>query len=98
MRHLCCCPATLGRQDAKPAAKPAFKIPALARVAAAAQPPEPASADNGGDGAGARSGSEEPAGSSGNGSDGGGALVKKQRKFGKFGKDPTVTTDFLPDK
>eukprot|EP00198_Chlamydomonas_reinhardtii_P003194 XP_001692530.1 predicted protein [Chlamydomonas reinhardtii] len=22
----------------------------------------------------------------------------KQRKFGKFGKDPTVTTDFLPDK
>ncbi|KAG2434673.1 hypothetical protein HXX76_007566 [Chlamydomonas incerta] len=83
-------------EDAKPV-KPAFKLPALARVAAAAAPPEPA-ADNGADGAGARAGSEEPAGSSGNGSDGGGALVKKQRKFGKFGKDPTVTTDFLPDK
>lgn len=75
--------------------KPAFKLPALARVAAAAQPPEPA-ADNG---AAARSGSEEPAGSEGgNGSDGGNGLSKKQRKFGKFGKDPTVTTDFLPDK
>ncbi|KXZ54696.1 hypothetical protein GPECTOR_4g764 [Gonium pectorale] len=101
-------------EAARPSAPPAFKLPAFARVVAAGaateQPSAPAAAtttsgaagdaaDGAAAGGGGRSGSEEPAGSSGNNSDGGGAgALAKKRKFGKLGKDPTVATDFLPDK
>ncbi|GIL91663.1 hypothetical protein Vretimale_9551 [Volvox reticuliferus] len=97
------------REDGGRAAPvPAFKtLPAWARAAApqvvalTEAPVEPATAANA-DAAEARAGSEEPAGSSGNGSDGGGAgalaVASKKRKFGKFGKDPSIATDFLPDK
>lgn len=98
-------------EDKPSAPPPAFKLPALARIAqgaqqaaaAAAGPSDAAAAvdsKGGANGAanGERAGSEEPA-SSGNGSDGGGGgALAKRRKFGKLGKDPTVATDFLPDK
>lgn len=89
------------------------RIAAPQQVSAALSeiPAEPAvvvgdSGSNGEAEAGVREHSEEPAGSSGNGSDGGGgggavvavAAAAKKPKFGKFGKDPTVATDFLPDR
>ncbi|GLI67198.1 hypothetical protein VaNZ11_011120 [Volvox africanus] len=99
---------------AAPAPAPAFKtVPAWARAAAplvavateaeAEAPAGPVTrVSDDADIAEARAISEEPAGSSGNGSDGGGAgahaVASKKRKFGKFGKDPTIATDFLPDK
>ncbi|GLC34354.1 hypothetical protein PLESTB_000738300 [Pleodorina starrii] len=85
------------------AAAPAAPAPAEPAAAAAAAAPAPAGASEAVEG---RAGSEEPAGSSGNGNGSGNGsdgearalAASKRRKFGKFGKDPTVATDFLPDK